>query len=783
MTRFAATAIALATVLSACGSTTDKAPGSSEPAPTTKAKPAPSVEAKADEPALLAGTEGARAGSTATEGGDETASHLPATDSYDPARAQALAFGIRSLLADQHLRRHSLDDKGSRDAFKLFLEGMDAAKTFLLQGDVHRLRVHESTMDDQLRSGDLVLAREAAKIMTARVAAVQAMLEEVVAKPFDLTAGVVHETDGDKRSWCKTEDELRRRWRDTLTLMAFYRIEDMEDTLEAAAKATDPEGKKAAAEVPKDLAGREAEARKKIAERYRLRLKRMAQQDVGDKIEAFFNAITRTYDPHSAFMPPARKENFDIRMSGSLEGIGAVLQADKQYVKVVRIVPGSASWRQGELEASDLIMAVAEHGEEPVDVADMRLRDVVHLIRGKKGTKVVLKVRKSDNRIVSVPITRDVVRLEATYARGAVLEHPKLAGRKIGYIDVPSFYGNTRGQSANVPNRSAAGDVKRLIDKMRGDVDAVVLDLRGNGGGLLSDARKMAGLFFSVGPVVQTRDTEDNVHVLADKDDAIAFDGEVIVMVDRFSASAAEIVSGALQDYGRAIVVGSPQTHGKGTVQALLNLDSTLGDGPETEQLKPLGVIKLTRQQFFRITGGSTQHRGIIPDVILPDAAAHVESGERFHDFSIPWSQVDALTYIPWPGGGWDKAKLQNTSTVRQEANPLFQKVAKRSAALKKRQDETTVILSYDAWKKAQAAAEAELKALSLDTSEEAPRQKARILQYAKVTYDAAEAGRKTDSEEAKDKKSPDEHWLERVTHDAWLEEALFVLGDMKGAK
>jgi carboxyl-terminal processing protease len=446
-------------------------------------------------------------------------------------------------------------------------------------------------------------------------------------------------------------------------------------------------------------------------------------------------------------------------MSGSLEGIGAVLSEDDHYIRVQEIVPGGASYRQGKLKAGDLILAVAQDGEEPVDVADMRINQVVQMIRGPKGTTVTLTVKKPDDSIEIIAITRDVVEIEAAYARGAIIDGPD--GNKLGYVSLASFYGNTRARPGMTPQRNSSDDMRLLFAEMeKRKVPGVVLDLRGNGGGLLQHAQLITGLFIPTGPVVQTKYPKEDSQVLSDDDPSVVYKGKVVVLVDRFSASASEIVAGALQDYERAVIVGTGPTHGKGTVQMLFDLNRLRG-----EPGLPLGVLKLTIQQFYRINGESTQFRGVVPDIVLPDPVGHLESRERDLDNAIPWDKVDPLQYSTWVGKNWNLAELASKSAARVASNQLFKKIKERSSYLDSRRKDTKVPLQRSKWL-ARRKADKEALEKADPKLDEAPA----VLKPQVINYTGKPD--KTESDRIK-------AWKKAVSRDPWLLEARNILADM----
>lgn len=706
-------------------------------------------------------------------------------DEGDP-REPIIAKAIAQLLETAHLTGKKLDDELSAKAFDRYLKATDPGKQFLLQSHATALRAHRLQLDDQLKSGKLTLVHATAALMRARVAVVAKLVAARLAKPFDFSRVESVESDSDKRTWAKDEGALAERWRKALKLMALARSRHMAETLAAAAKAkkanktkktnntpsSQPASLRRLVErIPKTEHGRDDKARVELAKRYAGRFARLASVQPIEHATTFINAIARQYDPHTGYLPPASKENFDIQMSGSLEGIGAVLMEDDHYIRVVRIVPGGASWRQGELENGDLIMAVAQAGKESVGVGDARLDRVVRLIRGKKGTVVILTVKKPDDRVKLISITRDVIKIEAAYARAAIVE-PK-AGQRFGYIQLPSFYGNTRTRRGMTPKRHAGEDVRRLLELFgKRKIKSVVIDLRGNGGGLLEDAREITGLFIKSGPIVQVRGRDKDVQVLRDTDERVVFGGPVVVLVDRHSASASEIVAGALQDYGRAVIVGTGATHGKGTVQVLLGLDRLLGRAGSS-----LGVLKLTRDQFFRVSGDSTQLRGVVPDVQLVDPGGFIKGGERRLDNALPWSQIKAVPFQRWSKSSWDLATLRQSSRARQAKSKVFKRFEARNKLLTARRSQTVIPLERGRWKAWLDRREKELTTVTPDLGKVPKQLRVAPLVYAKSTMPVRpRPGQKT---AVKGELAP---WKSSLARDPWLAEAVEVLREIAAA-
>jgi carboxyl-terminal processing protease len=688
------------------------------------------------------------------------------------AREKVLAEMTAVLLSEKHLLRRAIDDTLSKQSFPKYLEQLDGAKLLLLEQHVAALSKYADRMDDELRERDLVLARKGGALVVQRRKLAAKLVGEILAKPFDFEVAEEVETDPKKLAFCQTEAELRDRWRRALKLQALERIQQMEEISAKKDEAKDedePPGPELdPLSIPASFEGREEKARKDIATRYQTRFARLESLDSLEPASLFLNALASAVDPHTQYLAPAEKANFDIAISGTLEGIGAVLGEQDHYIVVRELVPGGASWKQGRLEAGDLIIAVGQAGKPAVDVTDMPIDKVVQMIRGPKGTVVTLTVKKPDGKIESISITRDVIEVEATYARGAALDlGPK--HDPMGYVQLPGFYGDIGSGKSRSKERNATDDVRALLSEFeKRKLAGVIIDLRGNGGGLLSHARDISGLFLSRGPVVQTRDASGKIGILADSDPGVAFTGHVVVLVDRFSASAAEILAAALQDYGRAVIVGTGPTHGKGTVQAVVDLDHLL----EKPGREPLGVFKLTIEQYFRVTGGSVQWKGVTPDIVLPDPAAFVDSGERTLPHSIPWTSVGALPHTRHTGR-WALTELVAASRDRLKDHAVFDKVDAFSKLLKARRDDTRASLERQTWitkrkrdKELFEAADPKLKQLSpLLEIEAIPKAAAPPPQPDKRLR------RKLDS------------WKDELARDPWVAESLQVLSDMAKKK
>lgn len=614
------------------------------------------------------------------------AAFTPFVDDFNRNRSKLLSHVIGKQLTENHFSHRKINDAFSKEAYGFYIKQIDARKQFFLASDIASLDVFSLLIDNEIQEGYVEFPIKAEKILKDRIELIQKILNEIEAAGIQFESEEAFELDGDKLSFCKTEAELKDRWRKSIKYQAISQYLDLLDINEAK-KENAPDEK-----LPTKDELRQ-QAIEKVFKSNRNLLHRLSQRDTKDQFDRYFSIVARTFDPHSSFMPPTQKEDFDIHMRGSLEGIGAVLQEDDGYIKVMRIIPGGAAYRQKQLEADDIIMMVAQGIEEPVDLTDMPIRDAVQLIRGTKGTEVRLTVKKNDGAITIIPIIRDVVQLEDTFVKTTVID--KGDSLKFGYLKIPTFYRDFEGTRHGGDGRNVTDDVKQaLVDLNKSDIKGLIIDLRNNGGGALVDAVKIAGLFIKTGPVVQIKTSDDKAEVLSDYDSEIYYDGPIVVLINRFSASASEILAGALQDYKRALIVGSEHSYGKGTVQTLIDLDNNLPFyGLNLKKYTPLGALKVTTQKFYRINGESTQHRGVVADIILPDRFKYTETGEQYAENSLPWDKIDPIPYDEWKKEKYNIDSLKYLSKKRTTANEEFVKIMNESEEGRERQKNTLIAI------------------------------------------------------------------------------------------
>ncbi len=600
-------------------------------------------------------------------------------DSFDSNRARLLGHMLQQQLSYKHYSKKPTDDKLSEAAFDLYLKQLDFQKRFLIKADIDKLESFRDSIDDSIRRGRLDLPLEGREMLNLRVTEVRKMVAELMEQKIDPAAAETLETDPEKLSFVTDQSELRERWRKILKLQILSRYISLRE---------DEVGVDEAGELlpVSDDKVQElfVQATEKVGKTLNSLFDRMLEESQEDHYDRYLNAIARAYDPHTSYLPPTSKEDFDIQMSGSLEGIGATLREDDGYIKVVRVIPGSAAAKQGQLDADDIILKVGEGLEEPIDITDTRIRDAVALIRGKKGTEVRLTVKKPDGRQLVIPIIRDVVEIEETFVKGTTVVDEQ-SGKTFGYVKLPSFYRDYSGKT----DRNCTDDLREELKQLRKEnISGLILDLRNNGGGSLSDAVSLTGLFIKTGPVVQIRSVDGDIKVLSDTDRSVEYDGPMIVLVNRFSASASEILAGALQDYGRALIVGDEHTHGKGTVQALLDLDRFV-NLRGMEQYMPLGAVKVTIQKFYRISGESTQEKGVTPDIVLPSRLDGLESGEKYLDYALPWDTISSANYSRWAGIPYNLNTLKQESGARVGQEKVFQEIVSETEMARKRREDS----------------------------------------------------------------------------------------------
>jgi len=600
-----------------------------------------------------------------------------------------------------HYNQLPLNDDFSAKAYKQYIKRLDASKRFLTKQDIDILNQYQYLIDDEITKGvSNPLFDSAYSIINRRIAQAKIYYQEILAEPFDFSKEEYFEGDAEKRNFPENPEGVKEEWRKNLKYQALVRYSNKIEDLEKQRK--NLTGKPDSLALLETEGQIEEKIRKEILKSHNSFFDRLAKIDEDDRLAEYYNALISVYCPHTEYFPPQEKENFDIDMSGKLEGIGAQLRQVDGEIIVDRIVPGSASWKQQELKAGDMILKVGQADAEPVTVTDMPLKDAVSLIRGKRGTEVRLTVKKPDGIIKVIPIIRDVVILEESFAKSAIIQHSTLK-KKIGYIYLPSFYADF----SRSGGRNSGDDIRIELEKLKKEkVDGIVLDLRNNGGGSLQDAITMTGHFIRKGPVVQVKENNKPAMIYEDMNTQVIYEGPLVVMINRFSASASEILAGALQDYGRAVIVGSKSSFGKGTVQRFVELDYYVP--AQYQHVKPLGALKLTIQKFYRITGKSTQEKGVISDIILPDSYDGLDVGEKDLDYALPYEEINATTFVKVAEKSLNLDALQKKSQKRIKKDEIFPLIEENAERLRKQKQNTVQPLFLTKYQEQQKKLKAE---------------------------------------------------------------------------
>lgn len=659
---------------------------------------------------------------------------------------------LQEVVKQNHFNPVQIDDSFSEKAFDAYLKSLDYNKRFFTQADIDALSQYRYRIDDEYLSGRAEFFDLSLELITERTNTAERYYKEILEHPFTFTSTESLQLNADSLQWASDTIVLKKRWEEVLryeTLSRIYtKVTDQEKALEKSDTVT-----------VKSFEELEKEARESVGKRYKDWFSYLSQNETNDYMASYINAILSIYDPHTEYFPPKDKEDFDIRLSGQLQGIGATLTQRDGYITVTDIVPGSPSWKQGELEVDDKILKVAQGEEEPLDIVDMRLDKAIQFIRGAKGTEVRLTVQKVDGSQKVIPIIRDVVVIEDTYAKSVILTDEE-TNERIGYINLPSFYANFQDHNG----RRSATDMRKEVEKVIAEnVSGIIIDLRNNTGGSLSDCVDIAGLFIDRGPVVQVKGRYGAPQVLSDNKSGALWDGPLVIMVNNYSASASEIMAAAMQDYGRAVIIGTT-TYGKGSVQRFEDLDPFV---PGQNDIKPLGSVKLTTSKFYRINGGATQLKGVVPDITVPSAYKYIKTGERELDNALAWTEIDPAKYALWNNGACKWDEVVRRSEARITANDYFTMMDENAQRLKARRDESIYPLNYEAYKK-----------MMIEQKEEADRFKDLGADTLKIAIQAlAEDLAKETNDTATIEKN--KRWNKMILTDNTLYEAMKVIQDV----
>jgi carboxyl-terminal processing protease len=674
---------------------------------------------------------------------------LGSSNSTPPSKYEKILQLIGVMLQQGHYEPKDINDELSKKIYTKYFESLDPEKNIFLAADLKSLERFSTRIDDEVKGAPVEFFKAAAVIFDSRVKELEEVYKSVLAKPFDFTPPENYQGDADKKAFPTADAARRDDWRKYLKYLTLQRYSDLMDSRESS-KGKEGEIKKSDAELEKEAREKVLAAMNRTFDRYRNKF------NEEDKFNVFVNVITEMMDPHTEFMPPLDKRYFDETMSGKFYGIGAQLTYEEGNIKIASVVPGGPAHKNGGVEAGDFIVRVAQEGESAAELSGFTVQDAVKLIRGKQGTKVTVTLRKKDGTLKNVTLVREEIVQDEFFVRSVVVNE---GGQKVGYIYLPEFYANF--QEAN--GAHSGDDVAKEVKKLKAEgVDGMVIDLRNNGGGALYDVIQIAGLFIDEGPVVQVKDRQGKPQVMRDRDGGIVYDGPLVIMVNEMSASASEILAAAMQDYGRGIVLGT-NTYGKGTVQRSLGLDPESGFMNTNSEL---GSLKMTLQKFYRVNGGSTQQKGVSPDIIIPDYLQNLKIREIDNPLSLPYDEISKAGFKTW-NPGYNRDVVRQLATSRIEADTTFKRIAEASVFVAK-QNEKQYSLQLDKYRAEQKEIRDAVKSIEGLTKLKTP---------LPVNYLKQDESRYVSQD--KDKTERYKNWMANISKDVYVDQAVKVIKDM----
>lgn len=659
---------------------------------------------------------------------------------------------ITYVIEQGHYDMREIDDDFSKQVYSDFLESLDPMKRHFTQKDLKEFKEFETKIDDQIIEKDISFFNIVYNKYKESLVLTEEFYKPILEGDIEFDSEEVIYTDYEKLDFAKNIKDLKERWRLQLKLSVLSNYYSVLETQNALAKESDTVEVKSHEELKKEALDQTVES----IERYFSNSNDLRKEDW---FNLYVNVVVEQFDPHTNYLAPRDKDRFDISMSGKLEGIGARLQKLRDNVKIMEIISGGPAWRGKQLEVGDLIVKVKQEDEDKaVSITGMRLDDAVELIKGPKGTVVTLTVKKVDGTFKEIEIERDVVEIEETYAKSTIIEKD---GVDFGFINLPKFYFNME----NYKERNAASDIKKEIENLKkSNIQGLVIDLRNNGGGSLSTVVEMAGLFIDKGPVVQVKNREGEVEVLSDKKRGTVWDGPLVILVNELSASASEILAAAMQDYKRAVIIGSRQTYGKGTVQNVANLNRWM----RNSDLGDMGALKLTTQKFYRINGSSTQLKGVESDVVVPDRYSFIDIGERDYDNPLPYDKIRKADYDIWDGYDNYLEEIVKASQKRMDTNTQISLIEEQAKWIKMQRDKNDFPLNFEAYKNLMEQTDKEAEKFDAMSDYE----------NTLVFKSLPEEIKAFETDKAlKDKR---ENWHKNLQKDIYVEEAIFVLEDLK---
>lgn len=678
----------------------------------------------------------------------------------DEEKMQTIMISVKNTLSYLHYSPKPINDAYSVDVFDKYLEMMDPAKKFLLQSDVDEFTKHKTKLDDYLNRGDISFFNLTVDRLNARTKEVEKLSQDILSKPINFDENEELILEPKLKAYPKNQEELRNEWKKFIKYNILQEIETLNAKEQTQKEKKDSVNKFKLKDTIKlqilTPQQKQAKATDEVKDLLTSMFKRYDKRKKMDWFSVYMNAYTEVFDPHTNYFSPQDKEDFDVSFKGKVIGIGATIQEKKGKILIGTLVVGAPAWKSKQISEGDEILKVkSKKDEEPINVTGMLVDEAVRFIRGEKGSEVVLTLRKKDGSIKEVKMIREEVAIEDTFARSIIVNSPN--GKKYGFINLPGFNADFE----DAKGRNASDDIKAELIKLKAqNVEGIILDLRNNGGGSLTEVVDIMGLFMKNGPVVQVKDGNGKIQVLKNKQNDPIWTGPLVIMQNELSASASEILAGAMQDYGRAVIVGSPQSFGKGTVQTFVELNRFLNTSDD------FGALKLTIQKFYRVNGKSTQLKGVDSDIPMKDIFTYEEIGERYDNYALPWDQVSTSGFAPL--NTLNMSNLVNNSAKRLTQNKNYQLLLESAQWKEKLDKEEKVTLNLK-----------EFESLMKARKEQIEKFKSLIKfnNGLNFTLHADEAKRgKTDEVFAK----KSENWLKNLKRDIYLQETVNIISEMK---
>ena len=668
--------------------------------------------------------------------------------SDEPNKDRLLVDLVSYVLDKLHYDPQIINDDFSIKVYDDFIDAVDSQKRFLLKSDLELFSQYRLSIDDQINSSDIAFFNVVYETLKKRIDEVENFYGEILEVPFNFQINEEINLDYENLEYASSSDELKKIWRKRLKLSAL-------DGYASKKEIKDKEEVISEEEIEK-------ESRTAIFENLKDFFQFNNELERSDWFSIYLNSIVTQFDPHTSYLAPEAKEAFDQNISGKFQGIGARLFKRNQQVEISEIIIGGPVWRDNLLNVGDIIIAVAQSAEEePTEISLMKLSDATDLIKGEKGTNVFLTVKRVDGGVEQVEITRDIVELEETYAKSSII---KDESNIYGLINLPRFYVDFD----DYGERNAASDIKKEILELKNkNINGLILDLRNNGGGSLKTVVDITGFFIEKGPVVQVKSIGGRKEILKDNDPSIIWDGPLVILVNEFSASASEILAAALQDYNRAIILGSKQTYGKGTVQNVVDLNNVISGNTYGD----LGSLKITTDKFYRVNGGSTQLEGVKSDLIFPNRYSYIDIGEKDLENPLSWDKIDPARYDN-SVKVFNYAQAISNSKERIGQNEYFSIIDQHAKLIKSKQDDKTISLDYNSYKEDQE--EFKLQSDKLKVIEEF---------NSPYLFEWNDNNLNANSSYNDDMKEKRDRWIKSLQKDIYVDEAMNLLKDLSSYK